>query len=156
MNQLLLFLHCIGFSILIGAALYDRCYLVRNLRRAKGLSIERDLIQIYLSTGPLFSVGVALILVSGIGLTLLYDEGFFRRSDVGLKQFLFLVMGLVFPIYIIPTMRTIHRLMQTMPDGSPRVPDQCRSLLARLYWVLDAVTLTNVVILAIAVWQPNV
>lgn len=154
MNEMLLFLHYIGFAITIGAALYDRAYIVRNIRRAKGTRLERDLIRIYLSTGPLFSIGVGFILVSGIGLTLINDEGFFRRSTVGLKQTLFLAIGLMFPLYIMPIMRQINRLLTAVPDGNASVSDQCHSLLARLYPMLDAVTIANIVILAIAVWHP--
>lgn len=155
MNELLLFLHCVGFAITIGAALYDRCYIVRNLHRAKGSPLEAYLLSIYLSTGPLFSVGVALILVSGVGLTLLHGDGFFQRSAVGLKQALFLVIGLAFPLYILPIMAKIYRLLNTTSDFSTGVPEQCRFLLKRLSVALDAVTLTNIVILAIAIWKPN-
>uniref|UniRef100_A0A832H487 DUF2269 family protein n=1 Tax=Oscillatoriales cyanobacterium SpSt-402 TaxID=2282168 RepID=A0A832H487_9CYAN len=151
MNKLLLFLHYMGFAITIGAALYDRFYLVRNIRIAKGSNLERDLIQIYLSTAPLFTVGVAFILMSGIGLTLIHRGGFFRLSTLGLKQFLFLMIGLLFPFYIIPIMFKIKRLLSTSANENQGVSDQCRALLKRLYFVLDFVTITNVLILAIAV-----
>lgn len=152
MNQLLLFLHFVGFTITIGGALYDRFYVVRNIRSARGSALEKDLIRIYLSTSPLFAVGVALILVSGVGLTLLHRQGFFTLSALGLKQFLFLAVGLVFPVYIIPIMLKLNRLLDTLPDEGSGVTMQCRSLLERLYFVLDTVTVTNLVILAIAVW----
>lgn len=155
MKQLLLFLHFIGFTITIGGALYDRCYVVRNIRSAKGSALERGLIQIYLSTSPLFGVGVALILLSGIGLTLMQGQGFFTLSALGLKQYLFLAVGLVFPLYIIPIMLKLNRLLNILPDESNGVTTQCRSLLERLYFALDVVTVTNLVILAIAVWQPD-
>jgi hypothetical protein len=51
-------------------------------------------------------------------------------------------------------MLKINRLLNTLPDANAGVSDRCRSLLERLYFALDAVTLTNLVILAIAVWQP--
>lgn len=155
MTTMLLLLHCIGFSILIGAALYDRCYIVRNIRRAQGSSLERDLLQIYLSTSPLYGVGVALVLLSGIGLSILLGEGFFRWSTVGLKQSLFLAIGLAFPVYIIPLMVKINRLLKTQPDVSAGVSEPCRSLLERLYFALDGVTIVNVLILAIALWKPR-
>lgn len=155
MKQLLLFLHCVGFAITIGAALYDRFYVVRNIRRARGSLLERELIRIYLSTSPLFSVGVALILVSGIGLTLMHGEGFFQPSALGLKQFLFLAIGLMFPVYITPSMRKIKHLLNLGPSESVDGPAQYRVLLNRLCWVLDGITATNMVILAIAVWKPN-
>lgn len=155
MNELLLFLHCVGFAITIGAALYDRCYIVRNIRRARGSPLEAHLISIYLSTGPLFSAGVALILVSGVGLTLLHGDGFFQRSAVGLKQALFLAIGLAFPLYILPIMSKIHRLLNATSDFSMGVSEQCHFLLKKLYVALDAVTMTNIVILAIAIWKPN-
>jgi uncharacterized membrane protein len=150
-----LFLHCLGFSILIGAALYDRFYIVRNIRRARGSMLERDLIQIYLSTSPLYGVGVTLVLLSGIGLSILDGSGFFRWSAVGLKQYLFLAIGLSFPVYIIPLMAKINRLLKTQSDFSTGVSEPCRVLLERLYFVLDGVTIGNVLILAIALWKSS-
>lgn len=150
-----LFLHCIGFSILIGAALYDRFYIVRNIRRARGSALERELIQIYLSTSPLYGVGVALVLLSGIGLSIISGGGFFQWSALGLKQVLFLAIGLTFPVYIIPLMAKINRLLKTLPNPSAGVSEQCRSSLERLYFSLDGVTIANIVILAIALWKPD-
>lgn len=155
MGNVLLFLHFIGFAITIGAALYDRFYIVRNIRLARNSTLERHLIRIYLSTAPLFGVGVALILLSGIGLTLMHKAGFFQLSAVGLKQFLFVAIGLVFPVYIIPVMMKIHRLLDITPDEHSGVSNQCRDLLKRLSLVLDAIMVTNIVILAIAVWKPD-
>ncbi|MGQ9873045.1 hypothetical protein [Leptodesmis sp.] len=133
-----LFLHCLGFSILIGAALYDRCYIVRNIRQARGSVLEQQLIQI-LSTSPLYGVGVALVLLSGIGLSILDGSGFFRWSAVGLKQYLFLAIGLSFPVYIIPLMAKINRLLKTPSDFSTGVSESCYILLGRLYFALDGV-----------------
>jgi uncharacterized membrane protein len=153
MNQFLLFWHLIGGIITIGAALYDRFYIVRNIRLARGSNLERDLIQIYLSTGPLYSVGAVLILFSGIGLTLAHRAGFFNLSVVGLKQFIFLGIGLTFPFYIIPLMLKIDRLLSTAPVTE--VPEQCRALLERLYFILDVITIASILILAISVWKPD-
>jgi len=58
--------------------LYDRFYVVRNICHARGTALEKDLVQIYLSTSPLYGVGVALVLLSEIGLSILAEEGFFR------------------------------------------------------------------------------
>jgi uncharacterized membrane protein len=155
MYKFLLFLHFIGFTIIIGAAVYDRFYIVRNIRMARDSSLEKDLIRIYLSTGTLYGIGAALLLFSGIGLTILTGEGFFKPSALGVKQSLFLAIGLLFPIYIIPLMLKIDRLLNTMPGENAVVSDRCRSLLERLYWVLDTITIASVLILAIAIWKPD-
>jgi uncharacterized membrane protein len=153
MNQFLLFLHLIGVTITIGSALYDRFYIVRNIRRARGSHLERDLIQIYLSTVPLYSTGAILILLSGIGLTLTHRAGFFRLSAVGLKQLIFLAIGITFPFYIIPLMLRIDHLLSTTREGE--VTDQCRVLLKRLYFILDGITIASILILAISIWKPD-
>lgn len=136
--------------------MYDRFYVVRNIRRARGTGLERDLVQIYLSTSPLYGVGVVLVLLSGIGLSILAGEGFFRWSAVGLKQYLFSAIGLSFPLYIIPLMGKINRLLKVQGDFSTGVSEPCRTLLERLYLALDAVTIANLLILAIALWKPSV
>lgn len=135
----LLILHILAVCCWMGGALYERFYIVSKIRSTKGTEMEAPLIKLLLGTAPFYLTAVGLILITGAVMTVMNDYGFFDFSWVGVKQYIFILIMLVFFLFIGPRMgKAVAQVNESMSRGEG-VSERTRSLLKRIVILLDII-----------------
>lgn len=137
MFTFLLILHLVAVCFWLGGAVYERVYIVGGIRKAKGTELEAPMYKLMLQTMPFFLSAVAVILITGITMTILNNYSFLDWSWLGVKQYIFLAIVLLFSLYIGPRMARLGKQLDANLAQGEAVDDEMRSLTNRLVLLFD-------------------
>lgn len=150
----LLILHLLSVTLWLGGAVYERVFLVGNIRRLRGSGQELGLIRIMLSSEPFFLGITTALLVTGITMSVMSGGGFFHLNWLGFKQMVMVLVLFGFSLYIGPRMKAVKKSIRDVislrPDDSERIHGQIASMTRGF----DLIHLGVVVNIVLAVWKP--
>lgn len=154
MYTTLLTIHLICVAMWLGGAIYERVFLVGNIRRQRGTGMELGLIRMMLSTELYFMVITICLLATGITMSILSGAGFFHMSWLGFKQMVMVVGLLGFLTYVAPRMRAVKKEVEQSIELGTERRELVRAKVGEMTRGFDIIHLGVVLNLILAVWKP--
>jgi hypothetical protein len=98
--------------------------------------------------------GSALLLVGGIGMTVLGRLGWFQLSWLGVKQMVMAAIVITEAVYLGPLGGRLQKELTELEDKTPSVPDDLRKRFRQLVRGHDLLHIAGLVNVVLAVWRP--
>lgn len=153
---ILLIVHLSGVAVWLGGALYERVFLVGNLRRLRGTGHESNVLRMMLSTEGYFLAASTAVLITGIVLSVMSGAGFFRLTWLGVKQGVMLGILILFVTYVGPQMKRLKESLsaQMEKDSFAVLPESCHKTVTKITYMFDIAHAGVLLNIVMAVWKP--
>lgn len=152
--QTVLTIHLLCAAFWLGGSIYERIYIVRNMRRAAGTPDEAGLIRILLSTESVFMPNTILLLATGITLTVMSGSGWFSMSWLGFKQGVMAAIMLLFALVVGPAMKKTKAIVKQQLSHIGQVPAECRTRLNTMIMGFDLIHIGVLINVVLAAMKP--
>lgn len=152
--SLFLIVHLLGVCLVVGGGIFQRFFIEMPALRVAGQPAEWGLIRQGVRTGVFFMAGSALLLVGGIGLTVLGRFGWFQLSWLGVKQMIMAAIVVAEAAYLGPLGGRLQKELAEFEDKAPAVPDELRQRFRQLVRGHDLLHVAGLVNIVFAVWRP--
>jgi uncharacterized membrane protein len=152
--NILLTVHLFAVAFWIGGAIYERIFLAGNIIRNRGTGQEISLLRIMLSTEFIFLGATLLVLLTGIGMSIVSGAGFFHLSWLGLKQAIMIMIIIGFMYFIGPRMKKLKDLVKKADMVNGIISDEDYKRLHQMLTGFDVVHAAVLVNFILAIWKP--
>ena len=117
----LLTVHLLGVVVWLGCGLYE-LFLSRELKHSRGTAKEVELSRLYVKYSAPVPVATILVAVTGVWMSIALGYGFFESFWLGSKQWLMLLVLVVF-FSLMPTFIRLQKDVQGLPTSTTTLPE---------------------------------
>ncbi|MCM3626769.1 hypothetical protein M3194_05275 [Paenibacillus glycanilyticus] len=155
MMIILLLVHLIAVCAWVGGGIYERFFVLGAINHAKGTNYEVRMVQIMLKAVPYFKVVTALLILSGLAMTLISSQGSFnwllQWSWLSLKVYIMIVIMVFGYAFINPLLNKVTEQIKLAIEHDQIVKDETRAGVRRIGVLLDIAHLGVIVNLILGV-----
>lgn len=153
LRDTLLTFHILGVIVWLGFGFYE-LLLSREIRNARGTSLEIPLIRIHGRHAGLVAIATLVVAAMGISMSVFLGWGFFQHLWLGIKQTIMLAI-LVDMALLTPTFKRAFDQIAALDDSDGPGLERCRATLARIHRHVVPMRVGGVVAVVLAVWRPE-
>jgi uncharacterized membrane protein SirB2 len=155
MMNILLLVHLIAVCAWVGGAIYERFFVLKAVDHAKGTNYEARMVQIMLKAVPYFKVVTALLILSGLAMTLINAQGsfswFVHWSWLSLKVYIMIAIMAFGFAFINPLLNKVTSHIKLAIENDQIVTEETRAAVRRIGVLLDIAHLGVIVNLILGV-----
>lgn len=151
----LVIIHALAAVVWLGGAAYEKLFLVPEIRRAQGTSLELPLLRLVLRPERTIAAVAAVLVVTGVLMTLAKGGGFFQVLWLGLKQAVIILILLGYVAAVGPELRALRADVERAFRSGRKADGSLRRRFRRLLSHLDLIHAGVLLNLILAFWKPT-